>query len=427
MIRQRLAEQLHEHINKNYRGILKGLPGIGKTQFIHSYCLQYYKEYVYVDCEVDIVELMEMAGCAKKTPECLYNYLNDKTEFMDLDDYMCIVFFDNIENCDVFIKEIYPALKRLKINVLMSLTLVTEIAKPILDEVRVFQLNPMSYMDFMLHDDETTSKMLLMSNINALSPVPFFLHENCQRTYEEYICVGGMPQCIPVYFDALLSDQILRGTHDAAHLYMLEKLFERANLDEKTVFQCYQVINSVIEQMVKTDYTKFVIGAIRDGVTYTKYRKALDFLEDNRILLKIPHYENPHKFLYYLYDVGILKELLYEYCAKHKIYNRYEHIELMLKRNYTAMELIESPYKIYYWKSRYTAMVDFVIEGKKNLVVIKVFDEPDLRNKSLYEFEKRFNDKNCCLVNLCAKKIDKSKKIILIPFYSISGIFKLVK
>ena len=86
--------------------------------------------------------------------------------------------------------------------------------------------------------------------------------------------------------------------------------------------------------------------------------------------------------------------------------------------NYLIQELYCKNIPISYWKSKYTASVDAVLEIGNNTIAVKSFYDDDLRDKSLLEFEKEHMDST--LVKISRENFKKSQNFFYMPVYAIS-------
>ncbi|MCQ2742411.1 MAG: DUF4143 domain-containing protein [Bacilli bacterium] len=254
------------------------------------------------------------------------------------------------------------------------------------------------------------------------------LHQTCLSVFNEYVAIGGMPEVIDTYIDESYGKNpnalnearsILRDIYtdylDDMSLYqaspesvirskaIFENIYSQLNKESKN-FKC-----SLIE---KNSKTRDMIAPIDWLTTARVVSKSCEIKEKISVPLVS---SNESLFRLYLADVGVYG-LQSNLSSNEFASSLYGEFSGYFYENYLATELVARGYKLFYWKGKRDAELEFVIEMNGRLIPFDV-----KRNKgslkSLDEF--RNHNKKDIAVKVSSGRLgfDKDNLVLNIPFY----------
>jgi hypothetical protein len=237
--------------------------------------------------------------------------------------------------------------------------------------------------------------------------------------------VGGMPEAVNFWIENKNVETIEKIQDNILQMYQLD--FAK-HAPEKDLRKISQIWKSIPEQLAKEN-SRFVFGHVRKGARAKDLEDALNWLIDSGMVYKIEKIEKPYiplsaysksnQFKIYICDVGLLRKLA-GIDAKVFITQNSKYIEFKgaLTENYALTELINSGYKsIYFWRSKNTAEVDFVIQHKGEPTPVEVKSGNNTKSKSLITYIKKYDVDRAFRFSLDKRK---NKEVIEeVPLYMV--------
>ncbi len=403
-------------IERNKRVLIHGLPGLGKTTLALEMS-KHFKVCVHFDCRQDNKYFLDLYEAYNKGINTFSELLVD---YGDVNPFLIdsvVYVFDNIDSSDYFVEKIFPIFNEYNLKVLMTASVRKQSMKMIIDNSFLFTLRPLSLFEFLTDDSEEFQGEIVAGHLELGKPIPTIIHENCMRIFEDYLVTGGIPEAYNAYLNNENAEEKIKHVHEIHRYYSLEKILDISELSEGEKLRCRQVVDSVYEHMLIGDYSKFIVSRIREGASFALYKTAIDFLTENNYLLKVEDRSKKHCYKLFFYDCGIVFDNLLQLSNK-SYYANFSGITKIAYENYLIQELYNKNVPLGYWKSKYTASVDAMLEIGINTIAIKSFYDDDLRDKSLLEFEKEHQDST--LVKISRDNFKKSEKFFYLPVYAIS-------
>ena len=420
-MKSNFEKQFEEIFDKEKRVLIHGVPGVGKTRFCYGYCEKKELMYVGMDCEYEYSVIEKLREISKEKD--FFKQFCTVCGIMNVKEKDLTVIIENADCSAVMCEEIIPVLMKLKVKLIITMRVINNATRPLTEIIKRLVMRPRSFneafSDLSINNDDS----ILRGHLKSGSKFPGMVHDNFRHLLEDYLVMGGMPYCLSLYDRSVMYEEEMKSGHESGRLYVLEKIIEYSDLSDTEILRVRQVINAVFEQMLQGDYHKFVVGKIRNGVTYSQYKPAIDFLVKNNILYKIASREDENHFILYYYDCGVLFDRLLQLSNKGKMTDRGEHIYYMAKRCFAVTELAGLGIVPQYWKSRHNAYIDLIFEIDGREFVCSIPRGKDLRGRALYTYADALKpDDNTVFIRLSEENINFGERYFNIPLYAISCI-----
>ena len=135
----------------------------------------------------------------------------------------------------------------------------------------------------------------------------------------------------------------------------------------------------------------------------------------NKIETPLKVYEQLDSFKLYLSDVGILTSLL-EIDFSDILLNTEFMFKGAIAENYVAQAFRTNDIPLYYWRSKNTAEIDFLIYNKDGIIPVEVKASDNTKAKSLNIYREKYNPKYS--IRLSSKNFGFANGIKSIPLYA---------
>jgi uncharacterized protein len=427
-MKRKLMKQLLSWKNNSCRipFMLVGARQVGKTYIIDEFCTENYDNYLYINLEKerDIRQVFESTIDPKEVIDTISILKN-----IVIDIYTTIIFFDEIQVSEKAITSLKyfneanenyhiicaGSLLGVALNRFQSSFPVGKIIKQ--------TLYPMDFEEFLFACGEKLLAKKIQDSFDAIKPMLEPLHKKALRLYRDYLYVGGMPASILEYkrcnnslvgFNNLIKKNILEA-------YMFDMSKYTSGSEHMKITKMY----SSIPRQLNRENTKFTYKLIDDTANKKSYDTAIDWLIHSNLvnlctlneLPKLPlvAYEKPNFFKVYLSDVGLLCELA-EITPKDLISDEINLYRGMLTENYVAQSLTTNSQRLYYWKSKRDAEMDFILHINGAVIPLEVKASTNTKSKSLKVYCEKYNPKYS--IKMSAKNFGATDKIRSVPLYA---------
>ncbi len=226
---------------------------------------------------------------------------------------------------------------------------------------------------------------------DKMEPLPEALHQEAVELYREYLIVGGMPACINAFLEngSFLDVQMIQsGILDN---YIADMAKYASNADSVKIRACY---NSIPAQLAK-DNKKFQYKIVQKGGTATIFGASIEWLNLAGVVLKcqrisdayepISVYADLSAFKLYMGDVGLLA--MKSGISQQTVLSGEGNLFMgAVTENYVAQQLAAKGYGLYYWESKSTAELDFVLQKGNQIIGVEVKKGEHVRSRSLSVF-----------------------------------------
>lgn len=406
-----------------------GARQIGKTYTVEKFAKESFEEYLYFNLEknMDVRNIFEKSIDDEKIISDIELYLGKK-----IDIEKTIFFFDEVQVSESFIvslKYFNESEKPYKIICAGSL-LGVKINRfngsfPV-GKIRMEYMYPMNFEEFLLATGNEMLRDKIKECYRDMIPMPNFAHEQAITLYKQYLCVGGMPEAVKNFIENELD--ILRfDSHiisDIKDMYIADMQKYVKNSTETVKIE--KVYKNIPSQLAK-DNKNFKYNFVEETGRKRKYESSIDWLVASKMILinynskrmEIPLkvYIDENTFKLYLSDVGILTTMSEIKFPDIMLENTFIY-KGAITENYVAQELTSKEESLYYWTSKRSAEIDFLLYSEEDgIIPIEVKSGNSVRSVSLNMYINQYKPKYA--IRFSTRNFGFENNIKSIPLYAV--------
>ncbi len=438
---ERIALQKLSEWNKNKRRkplIVWGARQVGKTYLVEElFAKKYYKNsYIYIDCkkEDEIREFCSKTANAEKIIEYISlrkgRQINEKT----------LLIFDEVQECPNIISSLKYFCQDLRdIPVIATGSMVRiklqrethkrgsrENDKFLFPVGKINQITvyPMTFDEFLMNGNKILYDTVKKAYEDK-QPLDNQIHELAMEQIYRYLLVGGMPEAVEAYIDGgslLEAREILKVLYDNYLSDMeLYQASPEAVLRSRVLFQnIYKELNKesknfspgLIEGKSKTrDYATSIQWLTMAHVINQSFQ-----LKEHITMPLMP--DNESSFRLFLGDIGMFSYQSGINAASFVSNGKDNTLSGIFFENFVANELIAKEHKLFYWRGKSSAELEFIIESNNKLYPIDVKKGKGTLN-SLAKFSNHNRFEYAIKVSKNNYGYNPEQKLLTIPFYFI--------
>lgn len=439
MERIALQELIDWNDNKRKKPLIVwGARQVGKTYLVEElFAKKYYKNnYIYVDCkkEDEIREFCSKTANAEKIIEYISlrkgKQINEKT----------LLIFDEVQECPNIISSLkyfcqdFREIPIIATGSMVRIKLQRETHKrgsrendkflfPV-GKINQLTIYPMTFDEFLMN----RNKMLydtIKKAYESKQPLDSQIHELAMEQVFKYLLVGGMPEAVEAYVDGdnlLEAREILKVLYDNYLSDMeLYQASQEAVLRSRVLFQnIYRELNKesknfspgLIEEKSKTrDYATSIQWLTMAHVVNQSFQ-----LKEHITTPLMPDSES--SFRLFLGDIGMFSYQSGINAASFVSSERDNTLSGIFFENFVANELIAKEHKLFYWRGKTSAELEFIIESNNKLYPLDVKKGRGTLN-SLKKFSNHNKFEYAIKVSKNNYGYNPEQKLLTIPFYFI--------
>ena len=404
-MKREIMQDLISWKNKRNRKplLLTGVRQCGKTYILRKFGEEHFDNYVYLNLERD-PQIAAVFNYDYDTKRILQD-ISNLSLLPEIIPNKTLLIIDEIQfnpkaiTALKYFAEDMPELCIVGAGSLLGVSLREEGASFPVGKVDRLEMYPMSFKEFLL---ESKSRRIVNSieNFDITKLLPDYILDNLNREYTNYLLVGGMPEAVKVWFENHnlaevneIQDNIIAGYENDFSKHSPKN--ELTNIE--------LIWRSIPEQLAE-DNNKFVFSRVKKSARAKDLEKSIGWLIDAgliRVVTKVDNpqvplsfYSNSSFYKIYLCDVGLLSRM-----AGFTLKSLLEKDELTggfrgsLSENFINNELVSLGYVTYFWRSKNSAEVDFLIEDDGRVIPIEVKANVNTKAKSYNKFIKRYKTK----------------------------------
>lgn len=423
--------------------IVWGARQVGKTYLIlELFAKKYYpNRYIYVDCkkEDEIRAFCSGTANAEKIIEYISlrkgQQLNEQT----------LLIFDEVQECPNILSSLkyfcqdYREIPVIATGSMVRIKLQRETHKrgardndkflfPV-GKINQMTVYPMTFDEFLMNSNQ----MLFDAVQNAYErrqPLERQIHELAMEHVYKYLLVGGMPEAVEAYIDGgnlLESREILKVLYDNYLADMeLYQASQESVLRSRALFQnIYRELNresknfspGLIEEKSKTrDYATSIQWLTMAHVVNQSFQ-----LKEHVTMPLMP--DSDSSFRLFLGDIGMFSYQSGINAASFVSSERENTLSGIFFENFVANELIAKEHKLFYWRGKSSAELEFIVESDNRLYPIDVKKGRGTLN-SLEKFSNHNKFEYAIKVSKNNYGYDREQKLLTIPLYFIPFVAK---
>lgn len=438
---ERIALQKLIDWNDNKRKkplIVWGARQVGKTYLVEElFAKKYYKNnYIYVDCkkEDEIREFCSKTANAEKIIEYISlrkgRQINEKT----------LLIFDEVQECSNIISSLkyfcqdFREIPVIATGSMVRIKLQRETHKrgsrendkflfPV-GKINQITIYPMTFDEFLMNSNKILYDTIKKA-YESKQPLNKQIHELAMEQVYKYLLVGGMPEAVEAYVDRdnlLEAREILKVLYDNYLSDMeLYQASQEAVLRSRILFQnIYRELNKesknfspgLIEERSKTrDYATSIQWLTMAHIVNQSFQ-----LKEHITTPLMPDSES--SFRLFLGDIGMFSYQSGINAASFVSSERENTLSGIFFENFVANELIAKEHKLFYWRGKASAELEFIIESNNKLYPLDVKKGRGTLN-SLEKFSNHNKFDYAIKVSKNNYGFNPEQKLLTIPFYFI--------
>jgi predicted AAA+ superfamily ATPase len=212
------------------------------------------------------------------------------------------------------------------------------------------------------------------ASVEALTPVPDFVHERLMELFHRFLLVGGMPDAVVTYLAENNIDRV-RDVHDGIVNYYGRDITKYAPKDRRLIIRnIYDLIPSELLRQNK----RFRISSIDNAERFKQVQNEFLWLTKAGVALAAYSVSAPvsplllsesrNMFKMYMSDTGLLTSR-YPKDASVGLIDGSPQMNLGgVYENFAAQELTAHGFRLRYYISKKVGEIDFLAEGRDGLI-----------------------------------------------------------
>lgn len=257
----------------------------------------------------------------------------------------------------------------------------------------------------------------------AKRPLPKDIHELAMEQIYKYLLVGGMPEAVATYINEenlLKSREVLKELYDN---YLADMELYQAS--GEAILRSRALFSNIYKELNK-ESKNFSPGLIEEKSKTRDFATSIQWLTMAHIVnqsfqlkehITLPLIQdNDSNFRLFLGDIGMFSYQSGINAASFISSERDNTLSGIFFENFVANELIAKEHKLFYWRGRTSAELEFIVESDNKLYPIDVKKGKGTLN-SLEKFANHNKFELAIKVSKNNYGYDIERKLLTVPFY----------
>ena len=436
---ERIATQKLIEWNNNKRKkplIVWGARQVGKTYLIKDiFAETFYKDnYIYLDFKIEdeIREFCSQTANAEKIIEYISLRKGKKVTEQTL------LIFDEVQECPNIISALkyfcqdFRDIPVIATGSMVRIRIQRETHKrgvpdgnkflfPV-GKINQITVYPMTFDEFLMNSNRVLFETVKKA-YEEKTPLDEQIHELAMEQVYRYLLVGGMPEAVDAYIegdDLFEAREILKVLYDN---YLSDMELYQAS--REAVLRSRNLFSNIYKELNK-ESKNFSPGLIEEKSKTRDFATSIQWLTMAHILnqsfqlkehITMPLMpDNESNFRLFLGDIGMFSYQSGINAASFISNERENTLSGIFFENFVASELVAKEHKLFYWRGKTTAELEFIIESDNKLYPIDVKKGRGTLN-SLEKFAN--HNKFECAIKVSKNNYgyNEEQKLLTIPFY----------
>lgn len=405
--------------------LVTGARQIGKSYSIRKYGKSHYKNFIEINFieNKDAVNIFKNANTAEEILLRLSAFTNQK-----LEKGKTFIFFDEVQ---VF-PEIVTSIKFLVEEGSYKYALSGSLLGLELKNIRSIPVGFMSIKEMFPMDIEEFFEAYglnheiienLRLSFEKKEPVDNVIHSKLMDLFRLYMIVGGMPAAVKKYIETNNIQHVLAVQKSILQMYRedISKYDPENRLYIKNIFD-------LIPAELNAQNKRFILKKLNENIKFNRYENSFIWLKEAGVALPVYNVDSPtlplelsksrNLFKLFSNDVGLLA-CQYADGIQLKILNDETDLNIgAVYENLVAQELHAHGFNLYYYNSKKTGELDFVIKLDDKVIPLEVKSGKDYnRHNALSNVIRNDDYKIERAFVLCNSNLEVKDKIIYMPIY----------
>lgn len=416
--------------------IVWGARQVGKTYLVKDlFAENYYKSnYIYVDCkkEDEIRAFCSDTANAEKIIEYISLFFGKQI------DENTLLIFDEVQECPNIVSALkyfcqdFRQVPVIATGSMVRIKIQRETHKrgagdndkflfPV-GKINQMTVYPMTFDEFLMNSNRMLYNKVKVA-YEKKKPLENGFHEMAMEQIYRYLLVGGMPEAVEAYIDGdnlLESREILKVLYDN---YLSDMELYQAS--QEAVLRSRALYQNIYKELNK-ESKNFSPGLIEEKSRTRDYATSIQWLTMAHVInqsyqlkehITMPlMQDNDSNFRLFLGDIGMFSYQSGINAASFVSSERENTLSGIFFENFVANELIAKEHKLFYWRGKSSAELEFIIESDNKLYPIDVKKGRGTLN-SLQKFSNHNKFEYAIKVSKNNYGYDAEQKLLTLPFY----------
>ncbi|WP_302370572.1 ATP-binding protein [Acidaminococcus massiliensis] len=404
--------------------LVSGARQVGKTYILREFGAECFESMVYINLETN----RRAAACFEEdlSPRQVLPYLEAVTGQRVIPGKTLLI-LDEIQSAEraltslKYFAEEAPEIHVAAAGSLLGVALNRNRYSFPVGKVETLQLFPMDFEEFLWARERKQLAQAIRRNYEKMQPLPLGLHQEAIRLYREYLVMGGMPAVVNGFLQTGSFLDVPPLQQEILDNYTADMAKYATPSETVKIRACYQ---SLPVQLAKEN-KKFQYKVVQKGGSSAIFGAPIEWLSQAGIVLRcqrlnhaaepVAAYTDLSAFKLYGSDVGLLTAQAG--LSPETILSGAGNLFMgAVTENYVAQQLAVAGLPLYYWESRSTAEVDFVLPVQSRIYGVEVKKGEHTRSRSLGVFLEQEHPTGA--IRLSLKNFGCENGIRSVPLYA---------